>query len=380
MANKKDKMKKSLILLLALMPLAIFTMQYAFAEADNSSNPNLIASQSSSVSDDFNLSGNPGVTPDSPFYGWKLGWEKFKLMFTFNQEKKAEKELQLANLRLIEARAMAEKNNTKGLERAQEEYSRLIKQANSRIKNINESLSENKIKDSIKSLNGLERAIAIQSYKIDILKNILADENLTASQVSSLAEIISRMENQTDSAKNLLEDKKSRIEKRLKSVSNKTDNEINREIEDIEDYTNLTNTQKIIAENRINNAEKALEKLKQGINTEKQNKINISVIEAQLSILEASIEQAKQLYAAGNFSGAIDAIKPVGNYGRNLNEIMHQVNEAKQDNKSEEIKNILQESDKSKKLRKEVEKRLANNPEHKIIYSKSTSIGSSEDR
>src|SRR3989344_656128 len=58
-----------------------------------------------------NMEGDAGTTPDSAFYGLKLGWEKVGLWFTFDQEKKAEKELGLARKRLLEIRAMADKGD-----------------------------------------------------------------------------------------------------------------------------------------------------------------------------------------------------------------------------------------------------------------------------
>lgn len=57
---------------------------------------------------------DPGTLPDSPFYGLKRFFEGIGTAFTFDQEARATRSLELAELRLAETRAIAEKGKQIG--------------------------------------------------------------------------------------------------------------------------------------------------------------------------------------------------------------------------------------------------------------------------
>lgn len=72
----------------------------------------------------------PGMTPDSFFYGFKRFFERADLFFTFDSPGKAEKQLHLAELRISEARAMAEKNKPEFVEGLLEDYEKSLRESN----------------------------------------------------------------------------------------------------------------------------------------------------------------------------------------------------------------------------------------------------------
>lgn len=79
---------------------------------------------------------DPGMTPDNFFY-FIDGWgESIDLLFTFNKESKVEKELLIAEEKLAEARAMAEKDNEKALEKAQAKYEKIMERTTKRAKEM----------------------------------------------------------------------------------------------------------------------------------------------------------------------------------------------------------------------------------------------------
>ena len=65
---------------------------------------------------------NPGILPDSPFYGLKQFGEKLQLMFTFNQKAKIKLNMKLAEKRLAEAERMIIKNKPEIAERVMVKY------------------------------------------------------------------------------------------------------------------------------------------------------------------------------------------------------------------------------------------------------------------
>jgi len=78
---------------------------------------------------------DPGILPDNPLYGLKIVAEAIGTFFTFGQEKKAERMLQLAEKRLAEAEAVAEKGNIKAVERAIKGYQKAIENAQRHAEN-----------------------------------------------------------------------------------------------------------------------------------------------------------------------------------------------------------------------------------------------------
>jgi len=74
-----------------------------------------------------------GLTPDSPFYFLDDLWDSFRLTFTFNAEKKAERRLKFAQEKLAEAEVMAQKKNEKALEKALSRYEEHIERAQKRV-------------------------------------------------------------------------------------------------------------------------------------------------------------------------------------------------------------------------------------------------------
>lgn len=85
----------------AIMPLLVP------AQADEASTSTDIISETITAND---LGVNdPVILPDSPFYGLKNLWRSLRLTFTFDKVKKAEKSLQYANERVLEAQKLAQK-------------------------------------------------------------------------------------------------------------------------------------------------------------------------------------------------------------------------------------------------------------------------------
>ena len=74
----------------------------------------------------------PGMLPDSPFYFMKSFFEGIGTFFAFNDLAKAERFLNLAETRLAEAKALAEKGKSQLAERSVERYQEQINRALSR--------------------------------------------------------------------------------------------------------------------------------------------------------------------------------------------------------------------------------------------------------
>ncbi len=84
---------------------------------------NLVYAQSEELS-------NPGTLPDSAFYGLKKAFEGLGNAFTFGETAKTARALKLAERRLAEAEAMANKGESEFVDELSEEYENQINKAN----------------------------------------------------------------------------------------------------------------------------------------------------------------------------------------------------------------------------------------------------------
>ncbi len=69
---------------------------------------------------------NPGILPDSPFYGLKTGFEKIRLMLVRDRIKRAEMALELAQKRLKEAKILAAMGKPEAMEKAMRNYDAIM--------------------------------------------------------------------------------------------------------------------------------------------------------------------------------------------------------------------------------------------------------------
>lgn len=130
---------------------------------------------------------------------FNMGLRQVGIWLTFNQERKAELELELAKLRLIQAKIAAKNNNTAAMQKALDAHQRIIDRVDSRIAEI-ESRNQ-----SVEKLRGLERAIQVHEDRVAKLDEILANANLTDEQRAKVEDRLAHVENVTGHLNDLAE-------------------------------------------------------------------------------------------------------------------------------------------------------------------------------
>ncbi|MEM2874161.1 MAG: hypothetical protein QW063_01795 [Candidatus Nanoarchaeia archaeon] len=133
---------------------------------------------------------------ESDVSGFKVLMQELKVMFALNQEKKAQLELELARLRLIQAKIAAKNNNTIAMEKALEAHQKLMEKVRARI---------NAISNKGGNITGLERAIQVHERRIELLNEILAKVNLTEEERAKIEARLGHVENVTEKLKALQE-------------------------------------------------------------------------------------------------------------------------------------------------------------------------------
>lgn len=152
--------------------------------------------------------------------------QQFRVWFTFNQEKKAEAELQLAKLRLIQARIAAKNNNTDAMERAMDAHDRIMQRVQDRMGRLDGSSDLNGLNDSAVKLTGLQRAIQVHELRVEYLQNVLNNSNLSEQQREKVELRLEKAQNNTAHLVQVSEDRKDDLKTRLMAVGNLTEAQV----------------------------------------------------------------------------------------------------------------------------------------------------------
>jgi ribosome-associated translation inhibitor RaiA len=194
-------MKRIIWLLIPLLLLSV--MAIAHAQENNVTTNQTNESEQLQV-EDLN---------ESDAGGFKILVQELKVMFTSNQEKKAQFELELARLRLIQAKIAAKHNNTAAMENALEVHQRLLEKVKARI---------NAISNKGGNVTGLERAIQVHERRIELLNEILAKVNLTESERAKIEARLGHVENVTEKLKAIQEKLENKTVKNETKEENET--------------------------------------------------------------------------------------------------------------------------------------------------------------
>ncbi|MBM3247059.1 hypothetical protein FJZ17_00770 [Candidatus Pacearchaeota archaeon] len=227
----------ALAMILAIMPLALAENTTDSSDAialynDTSNLPDGIVispAPTNEIIEEADADLNENVS------SWKINRERMKNWFTFNQEKKAERELKIAKMLLIQAKIAARNNNTEAMEKALEAHNRIINRVKERVQKINGASDEKGLKKNAEKLVGLERAIQVHEARITRLQTMLTNENLTEQQRQVIEAKIARAQNNTANLVQVQQRQQERIKTKLMAVKNLTEDEANERVEQIRD-------------------------------------------------------------------------------------------------------------------------------------------------
>ncbi len=212
--------------------------------------------------DNTGITENIGITPDKPFlYGIDRALDSVRLALTFNEDKKAELGLKIAEERLLEAKKMALENKTKYLDEAINRYQKRMNEVNKRMERITKKQVTKK---------RLQTFMRIQSKTEELGMNI---EDLNQTLV--LRGIKTTLRNKLQNVSNTQATTYNRIRTHTEKI---LEEEVNTGLitqEEAEKF--LTDKEKILAEKTINKTQERIEKIQEIIQKypEKYNGTNV---------------------------------------------------------------------------------------------------------
>ncbi len=251
------------------------------------------------------LSGDAGITPDSPVWGLERAMENINLALTFGEEAKARKRLELARERIIEAKVMAERNKVEALQKAKEAHQKHLLELRINLEKLKKDnpRDEMKINAEIEQkLEGQETASAALAAKIELKLR----GNLTEAQMQKLTALIESLKNESAKAKLELRSEKAKAKVRLRAKESLTEeqaDEIEEEIEMETEAEKRGKGEEVVATQFVRIAEKAVSQAKEKIAKIENEEIKTKA-EFRLSNATSLLEQAKTALEKKNYAEA----------------------------------------------------------------------------
>lgn len=259
------KTKTTRISLLTLLIVGSFMLPLILAETNESleNNSESLILANENTNQEINSLNEEELGLKEDVSDMAIAWKRFKLWFTFNQEKKIERELELARLRLAQANMAAKMNDSSKVEKALEAYNRIMEKVQKRVNSMAPNSDSRELNSSIDKLVGLERAIQNHEERVMYLKKVLENSNLSETQRARIQKRLNQLENTTNNLVRIQEKNMERTRTRLMAIENLSE----------EQAKNLMQQRQEQLRTRVNNME--LETVKKG-NSEKpiQNKVN----------------------------------------------------------------------------------------------------------
>jgi len=223
------------IALIAVMILSMIAVPMAMAEevvtttlTDSAVTSTDTTATDAEINQELDASLNEDVS------GTKIAWRQMQLLFTFNQEKKADRELDLARLRLIQAKVAAQNGNDEAMAKAIEAHNQILERVQARIATMDGASDEQGVKNSATKLVSLERAIQVHEARVERLNTVLANENLTSEQKAKVEAHIANAEQVTVKLTEAQTAKMEQVKTRLMAVAGMSEEEANAAVEKLD--------------------------------------------------------------------------------------------------------------------------------------------------
>lgn len=183
------------------------------------------------------LDESAGITPDSPFYGLDKAMDKLSLRMTFNEQKRVQKALRIAEERLAEVNEMADEGTQEDLEAAEEAHEEVIEIAEEAMDNVDMDGSVEESEEALETITELEAQIQTHSEKVAAVKQGILErkrtQNMSAEQLGHLEQVFAKIMNKAQEMENKVAAKKENAKTSYKIQSGKTDAEVNKFAEQV---------------------------------------------------------------------------------------------------------------------------------------------------
>ena len=292
----------------------------------------------------------PGIGPDSIFYGLDKASDRIRLAFILNKEKRAERALTIAEERLAEAKKMLEEGKSEEAEKAMGFQNDYLLEAGNSLEGIDVNTDSANAEEAIKKATRIQNKIESHSEKVAEVKSKiltrLAESNMSEEQLAHLEDVFNRIINKSQEMEEKTLQKKENAKIKYKVLANKTDEDISNIEKTIEKSEGLKKDRKLRAEREIAKAEQSLRNFEEKVQSQ-----NITEFDPAISAMNEKISRAKEVFAAEDYDAAGKIAREVREFGEKVSITARKLREAKEEGNFEEALGNLRE----KAIRERVE-------------------------
>jgi hypothetical protein len=202
------------------------------------------------TSADINSDSELGLTEDVS--GGKIAMKQFKLWFTFNQENKIMGEIELAKMRLIQAKIAARNGDSKAIENALMAHETSMERVINKMGQIVDTSDVEKSTESAAKLIRLENAIQVHERRIDYIVNVLETSDLSEMQRSQIESRIQKINTTIVRLNTIQESQQNQLQIRVMAMQNVSEEESKRIV--YGETENTVESEKDSESNNVNNA------------------------------------------------------------------------------------------------------------------------------
>lgn len=175
----------------------------------------------------------PGTTPDSALYFLDLALDNLALALTFDSDARIEKELEIAEERLAEVRAMILEGELEAMARAEGEHGKVFAKLKEEVKEVEDGTSEVELKKELE----IERKIKRHGEKVEDVEKELKvkieiEGEITPEQQALIDSILASLEGQTGEVEIEIENEKGKTKIKIEQETGRSGDEVEDELEE----------------------------------------------------------------------------------------------------------------------------------------------------
>ncbi len=274
----------------------------------------------------------PGTTPDSVLYFLDVAADNLALAMTLNNDAKIEKQLEIAEERLAEAKAMAEKGDVKAMKKAADRHGEIMVKLKTELKSIENGDSESELKKEIEIQQKInEHSDKIMEVRDGLKIKIKVKGDITAEQQELIDSILASLEGQTGEVKIEIENEKSKTKIKIKTETGKDGDELENEIED---ELGITEEQREDALEEIMDAQNDLNKT-----LDKYEKMNVTPPNSIVDEINDLLAKAQEAFDAGDYEDAEELAEHADDLVDNLEDELEKSEHDESDDDGDEDEN-----------------------------------------
>lgn len=281
---------------------------------------------------------DPGTTPDSWLYFLDLAMENLALAMTFDTHARVEKELEIAEERLAEIRAMALEGDVEAMAKAESKHGETMLKLQAEVKDVSDTDSEGELRKELE----IERKIKKHSEKVKDVEEELEIETeltgkLTPEQSALIKSVLANLDGQTGKVEIEIENEKGKTKIKIEQEFGKSGEEVELELEQ---ELGISDEEREDVEEALADAQEELQELFAEAQEE-----GLAVPEDALSDFNALIAQAQTAFEAGDYELAEELAEQAEDSLDDVEDGLEELEEEKEELEEEDEKDELDDEE-----------------------------------